>query len=91
MIPVILLIVTAKMLDGYKAALNGLNASGDGRRHLTGYNGILRVIFKISPAQRIAVKVHTRCQPNRHADFFHFVSYGLADFLQKRYIPALRL
>src|SRR5699024_8347687 len=52
--------------------------------------GILGIIFKISSAERISVYVHTRSQPESHAEFFHLSSDHLSNLFQKIHIPALR-
>ena len=72
-------------------AAHGLNAPGNGGCHFTGHEGIFRVVFKVPSAQRIAVDIEPRCQPDGYADLQHFLAYSIADLFQQFRVPCLRL
>lgn len=48
-LPVILLIIADKVLDGGSHTGAALHTPGNGRRHLSGQAGILGIVFKIPP------------------------------------------
>ena len=70
------------MLLGNPHTAHALNAPGDGGCHFTGYERIFGIVLEISAAQRIAVNVQPRCQPDGYADLQHFFANGFADLFQ---------
>ena len=65
----------------------GLDPAHTGGSHATGDERILRVVFEVSAAERAAVDVESRGQPDRHVVFFDFPGAGSADLLHEGGIP----
>ena len=69
---VCLLVVAGKMLHGCGDVLR-LDAAYHGCAHFAGEQRIFRIVFKIPPAQRVSLDIHSRCQPQINMEFFHFM------------------
>ena len=79
------------MLLGNTHTAHALNAPGDGGCHFTGYERIFGIVLEISAAQRVAVNVETRRQPDGHTNLQHLSTNCFADLRQKFRVPGLRL
>ena len=88
-IAVILLVVAGEMLDGGIGPLVGLHAFDHRGGDLPAQQRVLAVIFKVPPAQRIAVDVQRRRQPVSDVEFIHLHGDGLADPLAELRVPGL--
>ena len=86
---VVLLVVAAEVLDGGAAAGMALDTPGDCCGRDAADQGILRVIFKISSAEGVAVDVHAGRQPEGDAEALHFIADQVADLFDERRIPGL--
>ena len=86
-VAVIFLIVAGKVLGagGYRSALQALYHRGG---QLAGDQRVLGEIFKIAPAQRIAVDIHARRQQHIGALVYHLPPHGGVQVLYQRQVPA---
>ena len=75
-----LLVVHSKMLEARTYAI-ALHAFDVGCRRLSGQQGILGIIFKVTATERIPLNVDSRCQQHVDAIFLHLVSDGSAHLL----------
>ena len=88
-LPVILLVVARKMLDGGSAARNPLDPLCHSGGHPSGEQRILGVVFKIPAAERIPVDIHARGKPECDAELHHFTTDHLPGLLNQLCIPGL--
>ena len=84
-----LLIVGRQVLDAGSLAGVLLHASGNGSSKNAGEIGVLRVVFKVSAAQGIALDVQARRQPEVDPQLLHFGSGNIPGQLGQLWIPAL--
>ena len=88
--PVILPVVAGKVLDGCPATREFLYPARHGCRHDSAQQRVLGIVFKVSPAKRIPVNIHARCQPECHPEVDHFRPDGLPAPPHQFRIPGLR-
>ena len=86
---VFFLVVAGEVFDGHSASFRCLNALGEGCGHAAREQRIFREILEISSAQRIAVDIHARGQPELHMQFLHFRGNQAADLADARGIKGL--
>ena len=78
------------MFDGRSDPVPALDASCKGCRHFSADKRILRIIFEVASAERIAVDVHARCKPEGHAELLQLCADHAAYFLEKLCVECLR-
>ena len=88
-IPVGLLIIRRKVLDGHAPSGMTLHAVGEGSRHPSADQGILGKILKVAAAPNVPVNVQGRRQPKVHAEFHHLPADYVAAALRQLDVPAL--
>ena len=81
-----LLIVAGKVL-GTGTDPAGLDAADEGYSHFSRKQRVLRVVFEISAAERTAVDVHGRSEPDPNVVFLYFHAPCDPDLLHKFLVP----
>ena len=79
-------IVAGKMLHR-GSHFPGLDSPHHSGSHLSGHQRILRIVFKVSSAERASVNVHGRCQPHADIIFQHLQGSGRPDLFHQFRIP----